>query len=481
MRVLRHLSWALPLALGAVLLCIGITDPWVRSYDANGARESIAARNHLRYGLAATRGGQVVNGGELTPERLRFYAHHPSGLSLTVAASFALFGEHEWSARLVPIAFTLGAAVLLYLLADELAGPWAGFFAMLVFAVQPMVAFYGAMPDHEAPAAFFALLLTWLYLRWQREGRKAWLVGMCVAAFVGLWYAWVVFAMPCLLLGYYALVKGRGWRWMLLPAGAAVAGFLCVVGHVALVEGGLGELWQALAHRLGSQARDRAAEGSFTLAEFVARQGVYFWTCFSVVALAVCVAWALGLGRRGRADILLVAVLALFALVNVVGFRQGAYVHIYYQFYLALPLAVAAGLALDGLRRRWPRRWLPTAAALLAAAVIAGEGWVKLMPIRYAGTGRYYIERDVAGSIAERTEADERLLVVWPMRSSFRQLTWYADRDLTVVPDRASSERLLAQRGFDARIWVKASVARWSVEIERLKPSPPARPRAPGR
>ena len=162
----------MPLAIGIRLLTLGITEQWTGSYDANGALFSTAARNPLRYGLIATRGGQVYNAGQLTPDRFRFYTHHPPGISLTIAASFALLGEAEWSARLVAILFTLGATALLYLVARELAGPWVGFFAALVFVVQPMVAFYGRMPDHEAPATFFALLLTWLYLRWAREQRR---------------------------------------------------------------------------------------------------------------------------------------------------------------------------------------------------------------------------------------------------------------------------------------------------------------------
>ena len=440
---------------------------------------STAARNYTRYGLIATRGGQVVNGGKLTPERFRFYAHHPSGLSLTIAASFALLGEHEASARLVPILFTLGATALLYLVACELAGPWAALFAALVFVVQPMVAFYGRMPDHEAPAAFFALLLSVLYLRWQREGRKAWLVGMCVAAFVGLWYAWVVFVMPWLLLGYHALVKGRGWRWMLLPVGAAVLGFVSVLGHVALIEGGLGALRQALAHRLGSQAGDWSGAKAFTLAEFVSRQASYFWTCFSIVAVVACAAWALGLGRRSRREVSMVAALALFALANVVGFRQGAYIHIYYQFYLALPLALGAGLALDGLRAWRPPRWLLTAAALVVVGAIAREGRYKLMCIDLTWIPHYRKQVYLAEQLVKHTVPTDRVLVCNGGGSN-RQLVWYADRDITAVADHKEFRRLREVGHFDAWMYVPLSRSA-PPDIERLTPKPPARPRAPGR
>ena len=479
MRVLRHVSWALPLALGAAVLTLGIARPWVGSYDANGARESTAARNHLRHGLAATRGGQVVNAGRLTPDRFRFYAHHPSGLSLTLAASFAVCGQHEWSARLVPILFTLAATALLCLVARELAGPWGGLCAGLVFAAQPMVAFYGRMPDHEAPAACFALLLTWLYLRWRDDPRGSTLAAMAVAAFVGVWFAWVAAAVPWLLLGYHWLVSRKGRRAMALPAVAATLGFLGVLGHVALIQGGLGELWGALSHRLGSQAGDRTVEGTLTVATFLQRQGAYFWTCFSALASALSVLSVLSALRGSRRPAgLLVLVLALWALLNILGFRQGAYVHIYYQFYLAIPIALGAGLGLGALATGRPRRW-PVVAALALTAAIGAEGWTKLQAIRSVEIPNYREQQDLAAHVERATRPDDRILLVWDGRASFSQLTWYADRDITVVPTEPEADRRLGQGAFDVRI--RYLGPRLGCRVERLTPQGGARLRAPDR
>lgn len=441
-------SWLVPLALGAWLLGLDVAEPWTGSYDANGALFSTVGRNYLRYGLVATRGGQVVNGGQLAPERFRFYSHHPPGLPLALAASFAAFGSSEWSARLVPIACALGAAVLLYVVAVELGGAWAGFFAMLVFVTQPMVAFFGRMPDHEAPGALFAAALVALYLRWRREPRRAWLVWMCAAAFAGVWFAWVVAAVPWLLLGADWLARGRKARSLWAPAAMAVAGALAVMAHIALLEGGLGELWQALVHRLGSRASDRAG-ASFGAMAFLGKQGSYFVVGYGWAATVAALAWVAGVGRGRRSDTLVVAALAAFGLFNVVGFRQGAYVHIYYQFYLALALALAAGLALrptavpPWLRRPW------TVGAVVLAGVIIAEGWTDLARIRRVSFPDDELQVMLAGEVARRTAPPERVLVVWPMASSFRQLTYYADRDVTVVSDRAAGERLRETQPFD--------------------------------
>lgn len=477
MRVLRHLGWVLPLALGAVLLGERVFCPLWGSYDANTALYSIAARNCVRYGLWATRGGQVINGGEITPDRFRFYAHHPPGISLTIAAAFAVRGPHTWNARLVAVAFTLGAAAFLYLVARKLGGPWAGFCAAAIFVMQPMVAFYGAMPDHEAPAAFFALLLTWCYLRWRGEQRRAPLVAMAVTAFIGVWFAWVVAALSPLLVGHHVLTARRGWRRLLVPLGATALGFLSVLGHIALLEGGLGELWGALVHRLGSQAGDRTVTGAFGLAEFLARMGAYAWTCFTVAALLPALLWAVGAGRR-RSDALLVAALLLWALANIVGFKQGAYVHIYYQFYLAIPLALAAGLGAGTLGRRALGKWWP-AVALAVLAIVAAEGRVKLRPIRRAVIPGYSAQMWAAEAVRQRTQPGDRVLMVWGMRASFRQLIWYSDRDITVVPTDREADQCLAQEPFDARIRYHGGSL--GCTVERLTPRGGARPRAPGR
>ncbi|MFW6108387.1 MAG: glycosyltransferase family 39 protein [bacterium] len=445
MRVVRHLSWLLPLAFGVALLSRDIAEPWVGSYDANGALFSTAARNYLRYGLVATRGGQVTNAGQLTPDRFRFYSHHPPGISLTLAASFALFGETEWAARLVPITFTLAATALLYLVARELAGRWAGLFAALMFVAQPMVAFYGRMPDHEAPGACFAVLLTWLYLRWAEDRRRGWLIAMAVAGFVGLWYAWVVFVVPWALLGCQALTERRGWKALVLPTAAAVAGFAAVAGHVAVVEGGLGELWEALLFRLGSQASDISAARRFGLGEWALRQGAYLSVGF-VPTVLVGVLFPWGLGERRRRGTLLVAALVGFALFNLVVFRQGAYVHLYYQFYLAVPLALASGLALWGMwRRARRRRWSAGIAVLLAALTVA-VGWAKLGRIHAASF--YQAQLEAAEGVRAESRPGDRVHVLWRLRPrSWRQLVWYADRDIAVTRVSGRAEALRAAEG----------------------------------
>jgi len=216
------------------------------------------------------------------------------------------------------------------------------------------------------------------------------------------------------------------------PVLAAALGFLTVLGHIALVEGGLGELWAALVHRLSAQAADRGGDGTFSLLGFLARQYEYFVTAFPVTLLVPCAAWALGIGRRTRADTGLIVALAAVALLGVLGFRQGAYVHIYYQFYLAIPLALASGMTLAGLVRLSARCRSLAAVVILLAAIIGFEGWQKLAAIREAIIPEYADQVAVAHRIRDGTKPEDRILVIWKQRTSFRQLAYYADRNVTV-------------------------------------------------
>ncbi len=453
MRLARALTWLVPLGVGAALLCVNIAEPWIGSYDANGALFSTAARNYLRYGLLATRGGQVANAGALTPGRFRFYAHHPPGISLLLAASFAVFGEAEWSARLVTVVFTLGAALCLFAIADDLGGPLPAFLATLAFCVQPMVSFYGRMPSQQPPGLFLGLLTVVFYLRW-RKGGGAWaVVGMCCAVLVGLWFAWMVFVMPWLLLGSHLLADRKGWRSLVPVVVVAVAGFGSVVAHIAVLEGGLGELLGALAHRLGSAAADRGVQEAFGLWDFLRRQWLYAVTGFSPVAWLLVLGWIAGLGR-GREWPLLTA-LAVFGLTNVVGFKQAAFVHIYYQFFLSPFVGLAAGFARAGLWRRKRGLLWPALAVCLAVAMAGDCAW-RLARIHRAV---FYIEElEVAEAIRKATKPTDRLLVVWNHHSTFRQLTYYSDRDVVVVPDRRAAIEALAGGRFDRVVEVDGGV-----------------------
>lgn len=98
--------------LAAIILCAagirfhGSAARWKGSFSGwNGANYSLVARNHVRYGLARTKGLMVFTS-RPDAEQLDYYLHHPPLLGLLVASQFYLWGESEFVARLLPILFS---------------------------------------------------------------------------------------------------------------------------------------------------------------------------------------------------------------------------------------------------------------------------------------------------------------------------------------------------------------------------------------
>src|SRR5262245_28362411 len=161
-------SWPRPRALVVIaLLCLyaaslvrDIDAPWGGMHDWNGAFYSYLARNMLRYPIEVTRLLPTVEMGVTPPaaaEAVR-YSTHPPGLVWLLTGAFAVFGVHEWAARLVPIACSLASLWLLMRITASTQGRPVAALAGVLYAVMPMAAFFGRMVDQEAVCLFFMLL-----------------------------------------------------------------------------------------------------------------------------------------------------------------------------------------------------------------------------------------------------------------------------------------------------------------------------------
>jgi 4-amino-4-deoxy-L-arabinose transferase-like glycosyltransferase len=189
------------IALSVITLMTGlvllwqISAPWLGLYDGHdGAFYSAIASNYLRYGVWDLRFGQAVNFAPVTNlTELKFYQHHPPLVPLSVALSFALFGEREASARLIPIAFTLGNVLLIALLARKLYGHRVALIASVIFATFPAVLYFGRKVGYEAPTMFFALLAVLSYIYFLE--RRTWprLCALFLTVGTGLLSDWVVY------------------------------------------------------------------------------------------------------------------------------------------------------------------------------------------------------------------------------------------------------------------------------------------------
>src|SRR6185503_2128193 len=104
----RRLLVVLVVVGGAVVRSRDLLQPWVGQHNAFcGALYGICARNFLRFGYWQTRFAPVSSSGLVAPDEFEYYYHYPPLLVWLVSLSFQAFGVHEWSARLVPLAFSV--------------------------------------------------------------------------------------------------------------------------------------------------------------------------------------------------------------------------------------------------------------------------------------------------------------------------------------------------------------------------------------
>ncbi len=104
------------------------------------------AANYLRFGLA-TRTGLVMDYGWLKPESgFTYRVDHSPMTSLIIMFGYAIFGIHEWSARLAPLMFSLALAALVFLLVRCMAGAGWALLATVFAAFSSGFLFYARLP-----------------------------------------------------------------------------------------------------------------------------------------------------------------------------------------------------------------------------------------------------------------------------------------------------------------------------------------------
>ena len=180
------------LLLQAALLAIGIGRDYRLKHEDNNALHATFARSHLRLGLQATRGQNYFYSPETGSGR--FYAHHPPGPGLALAAVYFVTGrDGPLVTRATAAASHLLATVLFFgLVRRLLARRREALLAALVFVLLPESAFFGRMLNHEVlvlPAAILLVRACWESL--QAEGRApGWriaVVAACVWAALAGW------------------------------------------------------------------------------------------------------------------------------------------------------------------------------------------------------------------------------------------------------------------------------------------------------
>ena len=378
------------LALGVILIAFAVTlteeieCPWINQIDFNGAVWSQAAHNILRAGLIETQGASTAfYFGPLPIPSKGYYLHHPPLLHLGIASMFSLFGEHEWAARIIPIACSLASAVLLWLLVSSCLGVRTATFCTAFFASLPMMLRYGKMVNFE-PVVLVLILSCLLALRyWEQTRRPFWKAAFFLSLFLGMWVDWAMHLFALVLCAWWMTRSGREvrWRaWMILGM-TTVCGLLFLVHTQMLRPDALQDLQKTFLVRVASNEQYKYTlwQWGCKVTGSIVRH--YLWGGLLVAVLGV----AITLRRRQEAGFRWLgwAASTVFAMdaVFVGVFQNDSYIHEYIAFYFAIPVAIMAGIAVNELvacienasiqRVRWAGNL--AGVALVLAATLAGQ------------------------------------------------------------------------------------------------------------
>ncbi len=388
--------WVLGLgvALGVLSLAMfrNFMGPWIDAIDFNGACWSQSAHNTMRAGLLATAGvPSAFYFGPLPIPPSGYYTHHPPLLSLMLAGMFAVLGEKEWVARLLPITFSLVGVVLLWALMKDCASCRAAAFGAVLFAAMPMELYYGRMVNFEPIDLVWMLGGLLCLRRWEQTGGRGWRNWMLAAFVLSLWTAWLGYLFVLILsVSFFTTRRKRNPRLALLLLGLCIASIVLFMLQIYWVQP---NAWQDLIEnfnrRMSSQTWGNMP--NFTWKDWVWRIAWILLTHIQPMAWAVAavgLVWLLWCQRQEEPLRWLGwAALCFFVLsaFYIVAFRNASYTHAYASFYFIVPVAIVGGIAVEAFAR-WCE--LRSCGARVAGfiTIVAVYGWLVFSGERQAIT-----------------------------------------------------------------------------------------------
>lgn len=404
------------LAIGLALLCRDLTGPFIGRHEWNSAGYCVFARNHIAWGLGYTRLYCIWGNTATPPAQPVRYLNHPPLIAAWVALPLLVCGDHEWAARLVPIAATLAGAGLLMVLVGRLHSHGLGVLAGLFYVTLPATAYYGRMVDHIPLAQFFSLLTLHGYVHWSglyaartaqatlrpdhpRRSRRIGVACYTLGIILGIGTAWAVVLMAALI-WLWNLVRARSdptarrlTLWLTVIPAAALA---AVVLHILA---GCGWNWHMFGPLVASRTFGESdRHDSFTALEWLWRNWANLQTSATVYAALAAVIFLalipliLRFSRptspwraivRSRPATVPILLTLLQGLLYVVVFANQSWEHDYWQ-YLMLPFLAVALAAVVLACYTLLLRPAPALAGLAAVLVVA------LMPVFARGRDRLY-------------------------------------------------------------------------------------------
>lgn len=339
----------------------------------NASLRSTIGRNYVEQGFVET---GLLPYKEYAPitnlDRAIVHWHHPPGINVLVGMSFAIFGESEAAARIVPVLASLITFFLLYVIVRRRYGPLAAVCTLGIFILLPMQMEFGKMISYE-PVVVTAALASLLCLElardterdWDKKVRAALIAGVVGFGLFAGFVDWPGFIL-CGLIGFDALVRK--------PRQPVIFGLLGVASSLYLA---WMFYWLAeSAPKGGFEHLAKGRAGNATFEKLFSRTWDRFRDLYLPFVVWTGGLWVLVEARWRRVDPV-VLVFSISTLLYIMAFKQGAIIHNFFVFYILPAFAVAAGVgvarALEAIEPRRVAHVLATFWCVFFVATVYGQ------------------------------------------------------------------------------------------------------------
>jgi len=438
------------LLLAGFIFTKGVKKPFYGHHDWNGVQYANMARNFVRYGFLNTRFGQVENSGPAEKDDSNNYiynynTHHPSLLPILISFSFKVFGIYEWSARLVPIVFSLGTILGFYFLGRLFFSGMIGFFIAAFAAATPMMVYFGKMPVHEPLILCWSVWSIYWYVKWLNTKESKFFTLLLVFAFLNGITGWPGYFLYPIISLHAFLFDRKIWRRSLVLWLVLFLTFTAHLAHTFILTGSItgGGLLEIFLKRLNQETDPiQAAIIGFSWKKYMIQEARWLTVYFTrplvisglILILRTVFAVLQGLSlHRGRLRFSLAESIIflsfLFGLSYPLVFSNAVFIHDYLNIYFLPFFVLSAGWIISKVSKFFPPKIVFLLSLLLFTLVaIERRGFVKALQ----ESSMHKVGFNLGLAVKQRTDFGEAVLVAAPQFAAhFSKFAYfYADRKI---------------------------------------------------
>lgn len=416
-----------------VLLGYHVGKPFFGAHDFNNAIYGNMARNIVRYGVVATKLGQPLNSGPVVGNGFSFHTHHPPLLIYSLALFYSIIGISELSTRLVPIFYSTGTLIALYIFLKNRFSRRVAVSACFLALPTPLFIYYGKNAVQEILVVFFfvvAMHRYFLYLAQKSKTALGWLV---ISILLGLISGWAGYFSVVALIFLHIVYQRKIDPLVVILLVLPLLTFALHLFHNALLTGS--------AFGGGFSDVFSLRSSGVNLSDYAKREWGYFSVLFTRPLLLLSLIGLISSLRSKKWP--LVFSFMLFGVLYILLFKTGGIRHDYLIYPLLPFVVMTAALGVQTLFGR--SKYLFALAACLLVISIA------LSSYRYTEAilvGDRYRESVAIGKYLQThtNPRDKTLVLIDNHNVDFEPwlMVFYADRDLRALYKDASAKEKLS-------------------------------------